>query len=90
MGIMEAWRNAWSWKEQELFIVIEDDVEMSPQWYKAFFLGICSEKNFVDISDQIRYRALVYAWFKYARLPEMAGVGLQKQTFVAAGKGVHL
>lgn len=67
MGIMEAWRNAWSWKEQELFIVIEDDVEMSPQWY----------------------RALVYAWFKYARLPEMAGVGLQKQTFVAAGKGPH-
>ena len=35
MGIMEAWRNAWSWKERELFIVIEDDVEMSPQWYKA-------------------------------------------------------
>ena len=36
---------------------------------------------------QIRYRALVYAWLKYARLPEMAGVGLQKQTFVAAGEG---
>lgn len=33
VGIMEAWRNAWSWKKQELFIVIEDDVEMSPQWY---------------------------------------------------------
>ena len=33
MGIMEAWRNAWSWKEKELFIVIEDDVEMSPHWY---------------------------------------------------------
>ena len=49
-----------------------------------------SEKNYVDILDQLRYRALVYAWFKYARLPEMAGVGLQKQTFVAAGKGVHL
>ena len=32
MGIMEAWRNAWSWKEKELFIVIEDDVEMSPHW----------------------------------------------------------
>ena len=40
--------------------------------------------------EQIRYRALVYAWLKYATLPEMAGVGLQKQTFVAAGKGVHL
>ena len=38
MGIMEAWRNAWSWKEKELFIVIEDDVEMSPHWYKAFGL----------------------------------------------------
>ena len=36
---------------------------------------------------KIRYRALVYAWLKYARLPEMAGVGLQKQTFVAAGEG---
>ena len=35
MGIMGAWRNAWSWKEEELFIVIEDDVEMSPHWYKA-------------------------------------------------------
>ena len=35
MGIMEAWRNAWSWKEGELFIVIEDDVEMSPHWYKV-------------------------------------------------------
>ena len=40
--------------------------------------------------EQIRYRALVYAWLKYARLPEMAGVGLQKQTFVAAGEGEYL
>ena len=40
--------------------------------------------------EQIRYRALVYAWLKYGTLPEIAGVGLQKQTFVAAGKGVHL
>ena len=31
-GIMEAWRNAWTWKDNELFIVIEDDVEMSPHW----------------------------------------------------------
>ena len=35
----------------------------------------------------IRYRALVYAWLKYADLPEIAGVGLQKQTFVATGAG---
>ena len=38
MGIMEAWRNAWSWKEEELFIVIEDDVEMSPHWYNILNL----------------------------------------------------
>ena len=31
-GIMEAWRKAWTWKDNELFIVIEDDVEMSPHW----------------------------------------------------------
>ena len=42
------------------------------------------------IMVQIRYRVLVYAWLKYARLPEMAGVGLQKQTFVAAGEGEYL
>ena len=35
----------------------------------------------------IRYRALVYAWLKYADLPEIAGIGLQKQTFVATGAG---
>lgn len=34
-GIMEAWRTAWSWRERELFIVIEDDAEMSPHWYRA-------------------------------------------------------
>jgi hypothetical protein len=34
-GIMEAWRHAWAWRERELFVVIEDDAEMSPQWYRA-------------------------------------------------------
>ena len=52
--------------------------------------GIVLKENYSEnySENQIRYRALVYAWFKYARLPELAGVGLQKQTFVAAGKGV--
>ena len=34
-GIMSAWRRAWQWRDREMFIVIEDDVEMSPHWYRA-------------------------------------------------------
>ena len=36
-GIEEAWpwRHAWQWRERELFIVVEDDAEMSPHWYRA-------------------------------------------------------
>jgi len=34
-GIMDAWKHAWSWRDRELFIIIEDDVEMSPWWYRA-------------------------------------------------------
>ena len=35
IGVMEAWKNAWSWEDNELFVVIEDDVEMSPHWFRA-------------------------------------------------------
>ena len=35
LGIMEVWRRAWTWKQGELFIVIEDDVEMSVQWFRS-------------------------------------------------------
>ena len=31
-GIMAAWRRAWRWRDNEMFIVIEDDVEMSVWW----------------------------------------------------------
>ena len=31
-GIMSAWRRAWQWRDREMFIVIEDDVEMSVWW----------------------------------------------------------
>ena len=34
-GVMGAWRDAWSWRDGELFVIIEDDVEMSPWWYRA-------------------------------------------------------
>ena len=34
-GVMGAWRRAWTWRDRELFVVLEDDVEMSPHWYRA-------------------------------------------------------
>ena len=30
-----AWSHAWKWRDRELFIVLEDDVELSPYWYRA-------------------------------------------------------
>ena len=35
LGLSGAWREAWRWREREMFIVIEDDVEMSVWWYRA-------------------------------------------------------
>ena len=35
LGIMKAWAQAWTWRDREIFVVIEDDVEMSPHWYRA-------------------------------------------------------
>ena len=32
---MGVWRQAWKWRDRELFVVIEDDVEMSAHWYRA-------------------------------------------------------
>ena len=32
-GALAAWKSVWSWKENELFIMIEDDAELSPYWY---------------------------------------------------------
>ena len=63
-GIMQAWRRAWTWREKELFIIIEDDVEMSPHWY----------------------RVLVNMWRKYGEREDLAGIGLQRQTFVTDGR----
>ena len=36
-GVEEAWpwRHAWRWRDGELFIVLEDDVELSRHWYRA-------------------------------------------------------
>ena len=36
-GIENAWpwRHAWKWRDSELFIILEDDTELSPHWYRA-------------------------------------------------------
>ena len=33
-GLVEAWRNAWRFKADELFVVMEDDAEVSPHWFR--------------------------------------------------------
>lgn len=33
-GALEAWKSVWSWKENELFMMVEDDAELSPFWYR--------------------------------------------------------
>ena len=34
-GLSGSWRAAWTWRPQELFVILEDDVEMSVHWYRA-------------------------------------------------------
>ena len=35
-GIEDAWpwRHAWQWREGELFLIVEDDAELSKHWYQ--------------------------------------------------------
>jgi len=33
-GALESWRNAWNWRDNELFVILEDDNEVSPHWYR--------------------------------------------------------
>lgn len=33
-GALESWRNAWSWRADELFVILEDDNEVSHHWYR--------------------------------------------------------
>ena len=34
-GLSGSWRAAWTWRDRELFVILEDDVEMSVHWYRA-------------------------------------------------------
>ena len=34
-GLSGSWRDAWAWRDRELFVVLEDDVEVSAHWYRA-------------------------------------------------------
>ena len=35
LGLVGSWRNAWTWKPDELFLILEDDGEVSPHWYRV-------------------------------------------------------
>ena len=39
-GIEDAWpwRHAWQWREGELFLIVEDDAELSKHWYQHLVL----------------------------------------------------
>ena len=37
MGPLAAWRDAWTWRDREMFIVLEDDAELSPHWYVSSY-----------------------------------------------------
>ena len=34
-GLSGSWRDAWTWRHGELFVILEDDVEVSAHWYRA-------------------------------------------------------
>ena len=34
-GLSGSWREAWTWRDRELFVILEDDVEVSAHWYRA-------------------------------------------------------
>ena len=31
-GPVAAWRDAWTWRDREMFIIVEDDAELSKHW----------------------------------------------------------
>ena len=33
-GQVAAWRDAWTWRDREMFIIVEDDAELSSHWYR--------------------------------------------------------
>ena len=32
LGLVGSWRSAWSWKDRELFVILEEDAEVETVW----------------------------------------------------------
>jgi hypothetical protein len=61
LGLARSWFTAWNpVYASERAIIFEDDITLSPDWYKW----------------------LKGAWASYSDLPDLAGISLQRQTFV--------
>ena len=72
LGIMRAWAQAWTWRDREIFVIIEDDVEMSPHWYRA-------AANMWRWDSIIQPSELLLSCRKYGDREYFAGLGLQNQ-----------
>ena len=56
-GLSASWREAWTWRDRELFVILEDDVEVSAHWYRA---AVNMWQVPVNISQLVRVGQFVY------------------------------
>ena len=56
-GLSGSWREAWTWRDRELFVILEDDVEVSAHWYRA---AVNMWQVPVNISQLVRVGQFVY------------------------------
>ena len=75
------WRHAWRWRESELFLVVEDDAELSPLWYRAtvnlWTKVQCSAVQYSTVQYTVQYSTIP----QYGDHPHMSGLSLEHQTF---------
>ena len=89
-GLSGSWREAWTWRDRELFVILEDDVEVSAHWYRAAVnmwqvpVNI-SQYQSISVNDS-QYQSVGQSWSvcllqKYGGREYVGGVGLQNQEF---------
>ena len=61
-GLSGSWREAWTCRDRELFVILEDDVEVSAHWYRA---AVNMWQVPVNISQ---YQSISVSWSKLVRV----------------------
>ena len=88
-GVANAWpwRHAWRWRESELFLVVEDDAELSPLWYRAT-VNLWTKVQYSTVQHStVQYSTVQYSTAQYSTIPQygdhphMSGLSLEHQTF---------